>query len=274
MATPPPDYPVRLGSLLFTLVEPHRGHEVAYHRWYERDHFYAGCLTGPHLFAGRRWVATRPLKDLRTTAPEPASGHTSLFDGQPELGSYLAVYWIEEGKHAEHLAWALERVLWLHQNGRMFAERDHIHTLMFHHRGAAYRDDDGVPAELALDHSFAGLGVSMVDALEGTTQDELVAWLAEEHLPAVLAGGPAALAVASVPEPLQDDAPVQQPDPGALDRRVLVLWFLDQDPGASWSALADAHADALAESGKAELAWSGAFLPTIPGKDTYTDQLW
>ena len=38
---------VRLGSMLFTLVEPHRGHEVAYNRWYERDHFYAGCMIGP-----------------------------------------------------------------------------------------------------------------------------------------------------------------------------------------------------------------------------------
>ena len=56
---------VRLGSMLFTLVEPHRGHEVAYNRWYERDHFYAGCMVGPWLFAGRRFVATRPLKDLR-----------------------------------------------------------------------------------------------------------------------------------------------------------------------------------------------------------------
>ena len=35
---------VRLGSMLFTLVEPHRGHEVAYNRWYERDHFYAGFV--------------------------------------------------------------------------------------------------------------------------------------------------------------------------------------------------------------------------------------
>src|SRR5690606_13438681 len=30
---------VVLGSALFTLVDPHRGHEVAYNRWYERDHF-------------------------------------------------------------------------------------------------------------------------------------------------------------------------------------------------------------------------------------------
>jgi len=56
---------IRLGSALFTLVEPHRGHEVAYNRWYERDHFYAGCMIGPWYFAGRRWVCTRELKDLR-----------------------------------------------------------------------------------------------------------------------------------------------------------------------------------------------------------------
>ena len=36
--------PVKLGSMLLTLVEPHRGHEVAYNRWYERDHFYSGCM--------------------------------------------------------------------------------------------------------------------------------------------------------------------------------------------------------------------------------------
>ena len=59
------DYPVRAGSMLFTLVDPSRGHEVAYNRWYERDHFYAGCMVGPWLFAGSRWVAPRRLKDLR-----------------------------------------------------------------------------------------------------------------------------------------------------------------------------------------------------------------
>ena len=59
------DHPIVAGSALFTLVDPTEGHEVAYNRWYERDHFYAGCLIGPWLFAGKRWVATRALKDLR-----------------------------------------------------------------------------------------------------------------------------------------------------------------------------------------------------------------
>ena len=32
--------------MLFTLVDPHLGHEVAYNRWYERDHYYGGCMIG------------------------------------------------------------------------------------------------------------------------------------------------------------------------------------------------------------------------------------
>ena len=55
------DYPVKVGSMLLTLVDPERGYERAYNRWYERDHFYAGCLIGPYLFSGARWVAPRAL---------------------------------------------------------------------------------------------------------------------------------------------------------------------------------------------------------------------
>jgi len=39
--------PVKIGRMLFTMVDPNRGYEVAYNRWYERDHFYAGCMIGP-----------------------------------------------------------------------------------------------------------------------------------------------------------------------------------------------------------------------------------
>ena len=44
---------IKVGSMLLTLVDPNRGFEVAYNRWYERDHFYAGCMIGPFLFAGQ-----------------------------------------------------------------------------------------------------------------------------------------------------------------------------------------------------------------------------
>ena len=50
--------PIKLGGALFTMVEPHPGHEVAYNRWYERDHFYAGCMIGAWTVSGARYVAT------------------------------------------------------------------------------------------------------------------------------------------------------------------------------------------------------------------------
>ena len=46
------DYPIKVGSLLFTMVEPEKGHEVEYNRWYEHDHFYSGCMVGKWQFAG------------------------------------------------------------------------------------------------------------------------------------------------------------------------------------------------------------------------------
>ena len=72
---------IKLGSFLMTIVEPHRGHEVAYNRWYERDHFYAGCMIGPWNLTGGRFVATRDCKELRVDA--------DLF-GDPDIGSYLS----------------------------------------------------------------------------------------------------------------------------------------------------------------------------------------
>jgi len=71
------DYPVKVGSMLLTLVDPHKGFEAAYNRWYERDHYIAGCLIGPYNFAGSRWVATRELKDLRWGTAPPGSASAS-----------------------------------------------------------------------------------------------------------------------------------------------------------------------------------------------------
>ena len=66
------DYPVKVGSMLLTMVDPNPGFESAYNRWYERDHYYAGCMIGPYQLAGSRWVAPRSLKDLRWPAGDTA----------------------------------------------------------------------------------------------------------------------------------------------------------------------------------------------------------
>ena len=248
---------VRLGSMLFTLVEPRRGHEVAYNRWYERDHFYAGCMVGPWLFAGRRWVATRPLKDLRFGA-EP-----DVFGGR-ELGSYLAVYWILEGRHEDHVDWALRQVTWLHEHGRMFAERDHIHTLLYRHAWTA-QAGDGVPAELALDHPFGGLTATLVELADGVQPDELGAWVHSSFLPE--------LEIGFTPIPLPDGAPVTQAGLERLDRRVLNLSLTTDAPDEWWDEQREASIQ-LERDGIGRMLWTAPFIPTIPGTDTYADQLW
>lgn len=58
-------YGVHPGHALITMVEPHPGHEYAYNRWYEDDHYYAYAMAMPWMYAGRRWVATRDLQLLR-----------------------------------------------------------------------------------------------------------------------------------------------------------------------------------------------------------------
>ena len=84
---------ITLGHVLFSIVEPHKGHEREFHRWYERDHFYAGCMAGANYFSGRRFVATRPLKALRFPEDTPVT---------PDIrrGSYLVLYWILAGTYA------------------------------------------------------------------------------------------------------------------------------------------------------------------------------
>ncbi|MEY2468766.1 MAG: hypothetical protein QOF21_1464 [Actinomycetota bacterium] len=53
----------------------------------------------------------------------------------------------------------------------------------------------------------------------------------------------------------------------------MFLFFTDGDPADSWPAFAE-EADALKASGLGTLLWAAPFIPTIPGTDTYTDQLW
>jgi hypothetical protein len=249
---------VRLGSMLFTLVEPHRGHEVTYNRWYERDHFYAGCMVGPWLFAGRRFVATRALKDLRFGSDPDVFGGASL-------GSYVAIYWILDGRHDDHVDWALRQVQWLHANGRMYGARDHIHTLLYRHAFTAAAADDAIPAELALDHPFGGVTATLVRPAEGVTVADLGAYVGNAFAPELELG--------FTPIPLPPDAPVSQQGHDRLEGCVLNLSFTAASPVTWWDEQR-AAAERLLTDGVGEMMWTAPFIPTVPGTDTYTDQLW
>ena len=253
--------PIDVGAMLFTLVEPHRGFEVAYNRWYERDHFYAGCMIGAGNYAGRRWVAPRPYKELRYVPEGSPVAPDTL------TGSYLALYWVLDGMLEEWNRWAYRQLKQLHVDGRMFPERDHVHTLLYTRDSVQYRDDDPVPASMALDHPFKGLTVVIGEATGD--RSALDQWYDEQPLL-----GDAALRITWTPMPLLVDAPGVKKSEGS-DAKFVQLYFLERDPAevVDSEALA-AHAKAMEAAGVGRVDWAGPFIPTIPGTDVYTDQLW
>jgi len=257
-----------LGTLLFTMVEPHRGHEVEYNRWYERDHFYAGCMVGPWNFAGDRFVATRRLKDLRYPTPSPMTP-------DPMSGSYLALYWLLAGHHDEWNRWAVDTVKDLHATGRMFVERAHIHTALYEYRWSVQATETGTAAAQALDRNYAGLVVTVGEVDPAASHDDIRRWTTEVWAPAAFTrpGGPD-LVLNATPLPLLPDAPPDVPRIPNAERRFLQLHFLDHDPGHHWDAVYGRFGADLEASGLATHRWTAPFIQTVFGTDTYTDQLW
>jgi hypothetical protein len=262
------DDPIKIGTMLYTLVEPHRGHEVAYNRWYERDHFYAGCQIGAFNFAGARFVATAPMKGLRY--PE---GDAALV-ADPAIGSYLGVYYVLDGHHDEWNRWAVDQVNALHAAGRMFDHRDHIHTGLYRFEWEHRRDADGVPAELTLDHRFAGMASVFLEPADGVTGEQVGAWLRDVYLPSVVPGSPVATVLGFSPLPLLADAPGDVPRGETVDERVLALCFVDEAPDGSWDEVFAPLGQAASAAGVASVIWASPFIGAVPGTDTYTDQLW
>jgi len=257
---------VALGSVLVSLLEAVPGHEVALNRWYERDHFYAGCMLGPGFFAGRRFVATRSLKDLRFPTETPVIDDIAK-------GSFLALYWILEGHHQETLDWAVQQVNWLNANDRMLPERVQAHAGFYHLRWTSERDPDGVPSALALDHPFPSVALVMTDRAEGVTAPEF-AQAYRDRIDALSQGSPIALCLGLEPEPLPADAPSYVLRPEGLERRSLQIFFLDEDPDTRWDTLFLDQQRWMREQGLGEISFAAPFIPTVPGTDRFTDELW
>ena len=263
-ATNPTDE-IELGSVLVSLLDPSPGQEAAFHRWYERDHFYAGVMIGAGFFAGRRFVATRELKDLRYPAD------TRILEDL-RGGSYLTLYWLLAGHHAAIERWSTRQVQGLIKNDRMLPGRRPVHAGFYRHLWSAFRDADGVPAELALDHPYAGVVLVMLDRAPERAA-ALERWLREEHLPRVLPGSPAALCLGLDPMPLSDEIPAYIPRPQGLERRTLLAVFLERDPRESWKELFGPLGRAVEATGLGRVSLAAPFIPTLPGSDRYTDEL-
>jgi len=155
--------------------------------------------------------------------------------GDPARGSYLAVAWVLPGKQAEWDAWVVEQMQTIAEQDRLFPYRDHVHT-------AVYRDvgpSDDVDVVVALDRAHGGV---IVVADEGP-------------LLALPTDQVDALAVLTLERTIVSEA---EPPPHNL-----ALAFC-ADPIATFGRVAAQVAGA---------GFASPFLATVPGTDTYADDL-
>ncbi|MFD4631249.1 hypothetical protein ACFVYR_18615 [Streptomyces sp. NPDC058284] len=265
-------YGVHPGHALITMVEPHPGHEYAYNRWYEDDHYYAGAMAMPWMYAGRRWVATRELQLLRRPAKSAIAEPVTA-------GCYLSTYWVTEGRYDDHMKWTVGINKRLNRDGRVYRDRTHVFTAFQDHEATVYRDGAAGPRDFhALDHPYKGLVLEVIDAEGPQRRAELLEWLRARDLPRALApeegvAAPAAMVTLFRPTPLPGDRMTYVKQVEGVDTRLTLLWFLSADPRECWEAHFAGREEAVAESGLGRVELVAPFIPTVPGTDTYVDAL-
>ena len=257
---------VDLGHAMITMVEPTRdaARLREYNRWYEHDHAYSGVMIGPWAFAHRRWVATRALKDLRVP-------HASTVATPVDRGSFIAFYWYLKDHVDDHFTWAFPQTKWLTDQGRMNGDRMHVSTSLYDFAGAVNRPAWPVPAEIALDHPYAGLVVTWLERADDAVNDDVVAWALRDWAPTRLtADSPVAQALVFTPR----DFPGIPGSGVGVGTRVCVAWLLQRDPRDVWATHGAELVDDVATARVATLGLAAPFVPVVAGTETYLDELW
>jgi hypothetical protein len=232
---------VAIGTAIVAYIEPHPGEARAFNRWYERDHMYAATTGGPGAFAGARWVATRACKAVR-----PAG---ATWFGDPARGSFLTTVWVLDGSQREWDEWVSRQMESLRaQADRMFAGRDHLHTAVYCFAGEE-RAAGGTAAATALDHPHAGVIAMAVGAGSGAAAAGAVVGT---EVPVAAIFRPERVILSEVEPPAYD----------------LVLGFTIADPVDAFRARVAPALAALPDVG-----FASPFVRTIPGTDTYTDEI-
>jgi hypothetical protein len=144
----------------------------------------------------------------------------------------------------------------LRDEGRMFEERDHLHTAVYEY-GWEARVADAPGAFMALDRGFPGLIVIAIEIEDDEHEREVETWsrtLVDPEMPIVLALRRERLLVSELEE--------EPPD------HVLILAFVDGDAIDVWERVID---PALEE--RVDIGFAGPFFATVPGSDVFVDEL-
>ena len=261
-----------LGHALITMVEPEPATVADYNRWYETDHFLSGVLTGPGAFAGRRWLAPKTLKAVRFPKDSPIAEPLGA-------GSFIALYWIEEGQLAAHCEWGFPEAARLAGLGRMRSDRRHISTAYYDLVGATARDERPVPAELALHHHYGGLVMVWTEAPTGAAPGDHERWAAGFR--EALTGADSAVGQVVTFRPIELPDPLPKM-PGAIiggdsARDVLAhCCFVDDEYGRTWLDLSGLLRRAFGDSSPATAVplLIAPFIPSVTGTDAHLDELW
>jgi hypothetical protein len=262
------DNPIRFGSGVVTLLDPKRGAERSFNRYYERERFFATVMLGPGVLSGKRFVAGRREKAQRR-----------IFDASldPERGSFLNMYWVlGDGKELEE--WTPGQVERLQAEGRTNWDRVPYWAYRPQLEWSVSGPPDTIPAVLALLHGYKGLVMAIARPSSPAEFDEASAWYRAACAPGTIDGrSPARLCVAfRAHRRFVPRTPGDLPPAGFSSDEVqlLLFWFLEDEPGESWTAIADCHEERLAATHLLTPVWMSPFVATVPGTDRYMDSLW
>lgn len=111
--------------------------------------------------------------------------------------------------------------------------------------------------------------LEVIDAESPQQRAELLEWLVSRHLPKRLDGSPAAMVTVFRPTPLPGDRMTYVKQVEGVDTRLTLLWFLERNPRECWEQYFTGLEEPV--TGRRELL--APFVPTVPGTDTYVDQL-
>jgi len=254
------DERVELGHAIFNLSEPHSGCELAWNRWYERDHLIAGGTFAPWTMSSQRWIATRAHKDVRAPRENPIA--------QPcDHGSFLAALWIQKDRLTDQQAWVAEQMKRLAEHGRNFDEKDVLIAGTWDYLGGALRDSDGVPPELALERRYPGLVLAWLERAPDRPLEASCDALVGEVLPGRIEKSPIAQALCFTPLPKADWWPKAAPEVPGVGDRILVAFFLECDPLDVWSDRFAGLGEAIESATRARMLLIAPFVSMMPGVD-------